>query len=78
VIPHLNLFLKNKKTQKVVGWQGGKKLYIWVALNHYYIYIYIYIYKRSHQSIINAVCKGERLLIYIILRYKTKLEYYST
>jgi hypothetical protein len=41
VVPHLNLFFKNKiKTQKVVGTtlphrQCGEKLYIWVALNHY-------------------------------------------
>jgi hypothetical protein len=41
--------------------------------NNIYIYIYIYIYKPSHQTIINAVYKGKRLL-----RYKHKLEYCST
>jgi hypothetical protein len=49
VVPYLNLFLKNKKIQKVVGtilpmWQGGEKLYLWVVLNHY---SYIYIYKKK-------------------------------
>jgi hypothetical protein len=41
---HLNLFLKNKKNQKVVGTtlshrQDSEKLYLWVILNHYSIYI---------------------------------------